>query len=209
MDGRIQRVGAHPRYLLTRNGSVFPQREGEAGWEGLRGSPRRGPSGQAPPGPPGEAPALLPPRPARARGRRAAVGAPGGERAGEMAGNAAGAEMPPWALHFFASTQHFLALCLSCCSGASLLFPTAGKQADVPGPPLLVERPDCRCCVVLHCGGPHSPPCHTSPSPGELHRVVRRGHAVWFFPSRISVGDTPCTTSSFFKKWPVYVGLCL
>lgn len=63
-------------------------------------------------------------------------------------------------------------------------------------------------CAMLCCTGSHSLLCHSSPSPRQLHRVVRWGHVAWFFPSCPLVGDKSCTTS-FFKKWPLCVGLCL
>lgn len=111
-------------YLLTREGSALPRREHEAGWEGLRGSPRCSPSGRAPPGPPGRAPAnKLGREPREGKG-------PGRWRAMTLA-----LKRLLGFCGFFPSPQRFLAFHLSCCSGASLLVPTAGEWAGVAGPP--------------------------------------------------------------------------
>lgn len=126
--------------------------------------------------------------PARARGRQAREGAAGRERAGEMAGSAPGAEMLPWALHSFSSAQHFLAFCLSCCNGVSLLFPTAGKRAGLPGPPASGGEV---CLPVLRRVGQGLSACCVTPLPCLVSCAG------------LCTGGTPFRSSQVVSQWEI------
>lgn len=185
--------GRVPRAICWQErGSALPRREHEAGWEGLRGSPRCSPSGRAPPGPPGRAPAnKLGREPREGKG-------PGRWRAMTLA-----LKRLLGFCGFFPSPQRFLAFHLSCCSGASLLVPTAGERAGVAGPPasgrgVWLPAP---CCV-----GPGPTARRVSP----LLRLVSCAGGTRFRSSQVvpQWEIHPAQLLPFFKKWPAYVGLC-
>lgn len=178
-----RRMAAGYRVLFADKRGLRASTEGTRGWLGrAERLPSVLPLGASSSRPPGEGP-----------GQQAGEGAPGGEGAWEMAGNDPGAETPPWVLRVFSQSPAFSCLPPLLLQWGEFARPYGWRAGRCCWSPRFWSR-GLTACAMLRRAGPHSPPRLASPSPREL----RRGHTVSFFPSRTSVGDTPCTASSFF-----------